>query len=102
VRRIAAPLHGQRFLLPGWSSLPRAERLAWTADEDATPDGPLLADLAWCACDGRRTVAEIAALVRLETGREAGAFVERFLDRAERLGLLDREPPGGREREDPR
>lgn len=88
-RRVAAPLHYQRFLLPGWSGLPRAEREAWRRLELETPDGESIADLGWAACDGRRTLAEIAALVWLETGHEAIDFLAASFGYASRLGLAE-------------
>lgn len=99
-RNLAAPLHSQRFLLAGWDTLPAAGREAWIADEADTPDGALLADIAWSACDGRRTLAEIVELVRLESGRQAPEFIERFFGRVEGLGLLAWSAPAGRGRED--
>ncbi|NOT34105.1 MAG: DUF4910 domain-containing protein [Candidatus Eisenbacteria bacterium] len=86
-RRLEAPLHDQRFLLPGWTELPAFEREAWLADEARTPNAHLHAELAWMACDGFRNVEEIADLVWLETGQRSDVFIERFFDRLERLEL---------------
>jgi hypothetical protein len=88
-RRVAAPLHYQRFLLPGWSALPRVEREAWRRLELDTPEGELLADLGWAACDGHRTLAEIAGLVWLETGRAAIDLLAESFSHASRLGLAE-------------
>jgi hypothetical protein len=88
-RRVAAPLHYQRFLLPGWSALPRAERETWRRLELDTRDGELLADLGWAACDGRRTLAEIAGLVWLETGQMAIDLLAESFAHAARLGLAE-------------
>ncbi len=87
VRRLAAPLHYQRHLLPGWSALPRATRERWRALESATADAPTLAELAWQACDRGRTLDQIAAQVWLETGRHEPEFLERFFALAGKLGL---------------
>jgi hypothetical protein len=88
-RRVEAPLHYQRHLLPGWSALPRAEREDWRRLELDTPDGELVADLGWAACDGRRTLAEIATLVWLETGHLAIDLLAASFGHASRLGLAE-------------
>ena len=76
-------------LLPGWRSLSRDEREAWRRVELATPDAALLGDVAWQACDGTRSLAEIARLVWLETGREAQPFVGELFGLTARLGLTE-------------
>src|SRR5262249_20932279 len=86
-RLLPAPLHYQRHLLDGYGALPREAREEWRRREQETSDGLLLADLAWYACDGRRTVDEIAALLWLETGRHEPDFVRQFFADTERLGL---------------
>ena len=91
-RRVGAPLHYQRHLLPGWPELSRAEQETWRRHEMDFPDGVLVADLGWSACDGRRTLREIARLVWLETGHEAIAFLAESLVWAARLGLADPPP----------
>ena len=91
-RRVPAPLHYQRFLLPGWGALSREEREAWRRHELDMPDGELLADLGWMACDGARTLREIARLVWLETGHEATGFLAGWFGWAARLGLADAPP----------
>jgi len=63
VRELAAPLHYQRYLIEGWVRLGREEQEAWRALEDSTPDGLLIGEIAWCACDGTRTIDEIAAFL---------------------------------------
>ncbi|MFI5370031.1 MAG: DUF4910 domain-containing protein [Candidatus Eisenbacteria bacterium] len=88
-RHVAAPLHVQRHLLPGWTALPRAEREIWRRLELDTPDGELLAGLGWAACDGRRTLREIAHLVWLETGCDAIALLADSFVHAARLGLAE-------------
>jgi hypothetical protein len=86
-RSIAAPLHYQRHLLPGWRALSRLEREGWLAREREVADAGTLADLAWYACDGARTVGEIARLVWIESGRDEPAFIADFFDFTRRLGL---------------
>jgi hypothetical protein len=86
VRALAAPLHMQRFLIAGWTRLSRAEQETWQALEAATPNGLLIGEIAWAACDGRRTIDEIARLVWLETGQSVPAFVTSVFEWAERLG----------------
>src|SRR5262249_8503337 len=68
-------------LLPGWRSLSRDDREAWRRVELATPDAALLGDLAWQACDGARSLDEIA--------REARPFVASLFDLTARLGLSE-------------
>ncbi len=94
-RRVGAPLHYQRFLLPGWHALPRAEREAWRRLELDMPDGEAIADLGWMACDGERTLREIARLVWLETGRDAIGYLAAWFGWAARLGLADPPPHTG-------
>jgi len=86
-RRHPVPLDAQRHLLPGWDALSREARERWRAREEGIADGPLLADLAWFACDGLRTVDEIAHLVWLETGRHEPEFIDRFFDLTATLDL---------------
>jgi len=89
-RTLPVPIHSQRHLLPGWEALRREGREGWRARELAVPDGRTLADLAWYACDGRRTMGEIARLVWLETGRDEPAFIDAFFALTESLGLSER------------
>jgi hypothetical protein len=86
VRRLAAPLHAQRFLIEGWRELTAAEREAWR-DAESAPGAALRNDVAWMACDGKRSVAEIARLIHLETGELAPDPIAQFFARTERLGL---------------
>lgn len=86
-RLLGAPLDSQRHLLPGWRTLPRAERERFRAFEAAVPGGATTLETAWYACDGRRTLDEIARLVWLETGHHAPEALEQFFDWTERLGL---------------
>ena len=88
-RGIAAPLGFPRRLLPGFHELPFEAREAWRRRELATPDAGLLSELAWLACDGRRSIDEIRHLVWLETGIEARDHIESFFELTARLGLSD-------------
>ena len=88
-RALGAPLPYPRRLLPGYGALSSLEREAWRERERATPDAALLADLAWMACDGRRSLADIEHLVWLETGRRAGEFVAALFEFTERLGISE-------------
>ena len=89
-RKLGAPLHYHRHLLPGYESLPRSTRERWRRLDAG--DGLTLAELAWYACDGRRSPDEIAHLIWLETGRRDREFVERFFALASELDLVAREP----------
>ena len=88
-RRVGAPIHYQRHLLPGYETLPRSTRERWRTLEAEMPDGLLLAELAWYACDGRRSLDEIAALLELETGRREAEYLEAFFDLTSELGLSE-------------
>jgi hypothetical protein len=81
------PIHFQRHLLPGWHRLPRETREQWRAREEAVAEGATLADLAWYACDGERTIEEIAQLVWRETGRHEPDFIAEFFALTAALGL---------------
>jgi hypothetical protein len=94
-RAVGAPLDPQRHLLSGYARLEPAGRRAWRDLERAVPGGSTTLELAWYACDGRRTLADIARMVWLETGTvvapedaPAGSRSLRdFFERAESLGL---------------
>jgi hypothetical protein len=86
-RRLAAPLHVQRFLIEGWTRLPPAERDRWQEDEGGSPDAALALDLAWMACDGRRSIDALARLVWLECGHHDPGGIGRLFERAARMGL---------------
>jgi hypothetical protein len=81
------PLDPQRHLLAGWRGLSRSEREEFRRFEAGVPGGPTLLEVAWYACDGRRTLDEVAHLVWLETGHHLPGTLERFLAWAVRLGL---------------
>jgi hypothetical protein len=95
-RALPVPVHAQRHLLAGWDALPREARERWRAREEAQADGALLCELAWYACDGRRSEEEIARLAWLETGRYEPGFIAGFFELAAALGLS---PAAGREEE---
>ena len=86
-RTLPVPIHFQRHLLPGWQALPGTAREAWRAREEEMPQGALLTELAWYACDGQRTVEEIARLAWRETGRYEPRFVAEFFALTAALGL---------------
>jgi hypothetical protein len=88
-RRLGAPLMMQRYLIEGWDALPRETREGWRHREAGIGDGLALAEIAWYACDGTRTVDDIAALVWLESGRHEPAFVDELFALTARLGLSD-------------
>jgi hypothetical protein len=88
-RSIPAPLGFPRRLLPGEAELPPEVREAWRRRELETPDAYVTSELAWLACDGRRTLEDIAHLVWLETGREASDYLAAFFDLTTRLGVSD-------------
>ena len=79
-----------RHRLSGWDTLTSEECSAWRALERSIPEASTVLDLAWFACDGQRTVAEIAALVRLETGHDSLAPLIDFFRMTERLGITTR------------
>jgi hypothetical protein len=87
VRAIGAPLHYQRWILPGWARLDPATRARWRAAESGAGSLAAVHELAWSLADGRRTLAEIARLVWLESGRLAGAELTRFFGWTAALGL---------------
>ena len=81
LRRTGAPLHYQRWILPGWERLSESVRDAWRdAGARAAIELAPLHELAWSLADGRRTLAEIERLVWLETGRKAGPAFGRFFE----------------------
>jgi hypothetical protein len=88
-RLLEAPLPLPRRLIPGYRTMPLERREHCRQLERETPDAHILADVGWSACDGRRTLEEIAHLVELETGRAAGDFLQSFFDLTSRLGISD-------------
>ena len=55
-------------LLPGFDRLTPEARAFWIGVEGAIPGGRTTLELAWAACDGNRTLEEIAHLAWLESG----------------------------------
>jgi len=85
-RHIGAPLDYQPHLLRGYERLPREARERWHRAISAAGAGTL-AELAWYACDGSRTIEEIAGLVWLETGQFAPDLVGHLFTFTAALGL---------------
>jgi hypothetical protein len=86
------PLDFHWHLLPGFDRLPALDRAAWSRLEDAIPGGRVTLDLAWSACDGSRSLEEIAHLVWLESGMRVeasgtGPSLSEFFARTTALGL---------------
>jgi hypothetical protein len=67
-RSAAGPLEFLPHLWPGWIRLERERRERIAGILDRLPGGRATLDVAWLACDGERTLAEIGRLVALETG----------------------------------
>jgi len=96
-RRVGAPLDFLRHRLPGYAQLPREAREAFLRFEASVPGGSAALDVAWFACDGRRTVDEIARLVWLECGVALGADraasggpgLSEFFEWTSRLGVSE-------------
>lgn len=88
-RAITAPLGFPRRLIEGWGELPLDVRDAWRRRELEIENAPLVSELAWLACDGRRTITEIEHLVWLETGWSTPGHVAAWFELTERLGLSD-------------
>ena len=87
VRRLAAPLHYQRWLIEGWDRLPPVERERWRAAEAGSANLSGIFDLAWSLCDGQRDLSAIADLVWLETGRLEEPSLGAFFGWTTALGL---------------
>ena len=83
---VAGTALSMSFLIAGWTRLSPADRETWQALEAATPNGLLIGEIAWAACDGRRTIDEVARLVWLETGQSVPEFVTSLFEWTERLG----------------
>jgi hypothetical protein len=69
--RVPRPLQAalpppMRWLVEGWERLDERARARWLALEGSIPGGSTALDLAWFACDGRRGVGDIAALLARE------------------------------------
>ena len=88
-RLVPAPLESQRHLVGGVGAQDRAERERFRRLELDTPNAATLFELAWYACDGARTVQQIAGLVWLETGADAGQAIAEFFEWTARRGLSE-------------
>ncbi len=88
-----APLEFLPHLWPGYPGLTRAEREAWRRFHAGVPGGATTLDVAWFACDGERSLDDIADLVWLETGHHIPDVLERFFGWTVRLGLATEEAP---------
>ena len=75
-----------RSLQSGWWELSADAREGFHALDREVPGGSTTLDLAWFACDGRRSVDEIAARVRDEGGEVDAPTLERFFGLAVALG----------------
>ncbi len=93
VRGVAAPLDFHVHLWPGFERLDPREREDLRSALEAFPGGASGFDVAWSACDGRRTIGEVASLAALESGtgpdavEEVRARLARILDSAARMGV---------------
>lgn len=87
--RAPAPLEMQRHLIAGYAGLSHDERERFRHFEAQAPGGTLTLDLAWFACDGRRTLEEIARLVGLEIATpqaDVPQAIAEFFEWTARLG----------------
>jgi hypothetical protein len=87
--RAPAPLEMQRHLIAGYAGLSHEERERFRHFEAQAPGGTLTLDLAWFACDGRRTLEEIARLVGLEIATpqaDVPQAIAEFFEWTARLG----------------
>lgn len=100
-RAVAGPLEFHVHLWPGFPSLDQASREALERLLARLPGGRATLDVAWAACDGRRTLDEIARLVAIETGcvlpagpdaPDASMSWHDVFEWLERLGLTSRSP----------
>ena len=87
VRETGAPLHYQRWLLPGWEGVSESVREAWRASERAPYELAPIHELAWSLADGRRSLGDIEHLVWLECGRRLPRELARFFGWTATLGL---------------
>lgn len=86
VRRQRSPLVPMRTLQPGMESATREVREAVLALDAELPSGSTSVDLAWFACDGRRTIGEIAGLLRDEGCAVSEADVARIFETTHAIG----------------
>jgi hypothetical protein len=100
-RLVAGPLEFHAHLFPGHASLGGEEREQLHAFLARVPGGRVTLDIAWAACDGRRSIDEIAHLTWLETGTRlsisdegegSSAPLFEFFRWTDRLGLTSWNP----------
>jgi hypothetical protein len=84
-RRKRGPLDFLDHLMDGWGAQSIEQQEAWRALKSRVPESVF--ELAWFACDGRRSVAEIARLVWIESGHWEPEAVAEFFAHACDLGL---------------
>lgn len=89
VRLQRSPLVPMRTLQPGADSSAAAVREALLALDAAMPGGTASVDIAWFACDGRRTVGEIAGLLRDEGSAAGEDRVAEFFELTAALGASE-------------
>ena len=96
-RVLESPLDFQPHLWPNYERLTATEREELRAMIGKIPGGSTSLELAWSACDGRRTLETLATLVALDSGteleargEEPGALsLERYLTLTAKLGLSE-------------
>ena len=86
VRLQGSPLVPMRTLQPGADTSPASVREALLALDGGMPGGSTSVDVAWFACDGRRTVGEIAGLLRDEGSAAGEDHVAAFFQLTASLG----------------
>jgi hypothetical protein len=86
-RQNSSVLDYQRHLIEGYGALPRAARERWRSLDLNLPDAIRLFELAWLACDGRRTIDEIVRLVWVESGRHEPEAIAELFETTARLGI---------------
>jgi hypothetical protein len=78
-----------RTLQPGADTAPDAVREALLALDAGMPGGTTSVDVAWFACDGRRTIGEIAGLLRDEGSAAGDDIVAAFFELTAALGASE-------------
>jgi hypothetical protein len=87
-RLLAGLLPPMRSLCAGWDALPQAERIGWSALEDALPGGGTACDVSWFACDGMRGIGDIEAMLEREGHDITPGALEQWFDALTRLGVV--------------
>jgi hypothetical protein len=77
-----------RWLAEGWDGMSEAERSRLQQLEAAIPGGSTALDLAWFACDGERSVGDIAATLAREGWPVTTQELEEWFELAGRLGFV--------------